>query len=359
MAGKDRSMVAGYALTHFLVDFACAFLIFRAFSGSEDLYISFLIYNFCAFALQMPLGLLADKVNKNALCAALGCALVALSFGVAPIPIAAAAIAGVGNGLFHIGGGIDVLNASHGKAGALGVFVSPGAFGVFLGKLLGKQGGLPEAHVILVLLASAASILVIRFKKGWGFTSDNAPVTFGRAGAPAALISAACLFLVVCLRSYAGMTLNFSWKGEGYWGWALIIAVVFGKTAGGFLADRLGAVATSVLSLTLSAVLFMLPDIPAAGIAALFLFNMTMPVTLWAMAQLLPGAKGFSFGLLTFGLFIGFIPVYLGCPPVLGLGAGYAIAAAGSLVLLTVGLGLVRSHKNSAERLSAGGRGDS
>ena len=97
----------------------------------------------------------------------------------------------------------------------------------------------------------------------------------------------------------------------------------------------------------------------AAGVAALFLFNMTMPVTLWAMVQLLPGAKGFSFGLLTFGLFIGFIPVYLGCPPVLGLGAGYAIAAAGSLVLLTVGLGLVRSHKNSAERLSAGGRGDS
>ena len=137
--GKERYMIAGYALAHFLVDFACAFLIFRAFRDSEDLYICFLVYNFCAFALQMQLGLLADQLNKNALCAALGCVLVALSYGVTFIPVAAVVIAGAGNGLFHIGGGIDVLNASHGKAGPLGVFVSPGALGVFIGKLLGKE----------------------------------------------------------------------------------------------------------------------------------------------------------------------------------------------------------------------------
>ena len=47
-------------------------------------------------------------------------------------------------------------------------------------------------------------------------------------------------------------------------------------------------------------------------LAAVFLFNMTMPLTLWAAARLLPGAKGFSFGLLTFGLFLGFLPVCLG-----------------------------------------------
>ncbi len=352
--GKDRCMVAVYALAHFLVDFACAFAVFRSISNTGDLYISFLLYNFCAFALQMPLGLLADKFNKNALCAACGCVLVALAYGVTGIPAGAAVLAGIGNGLFHVGGGIDVLNASHGRAGPLGVFVSPGAFGIFLGKLLGKQGEMPEILVILVLLASAAVILLLRSEKGRAFASGNVPLSFGNACAPAALIAAACLFLVVCLRSYVGMTLSYSWKGEGYWGWALIFAVVFGKTAGGFLADRFGATGTSVVSLVLAAALFFLQDIPLAGVAALFLFNMTMPVTLWAMAQLFPGAKGFSFGLLTFGLFLGFVPVYLGYTPLLSTGTGFALAAVGSLVLLFIGLRLVIPKKHAGDKLTAG-----
>jgi FSR family fosmidomycin resistance protein-like MFS transporter len=354
--GKDKYMVAVYALSHFLVDFACAFLVFRLLNNSEELYICFLLYNFCAFALQMPLGLLADRLNKNRLCAASGCVLVALAYGLTGIPVAAVVIAGIGNGLFHIGGGIDVLNhsAGNGKAGALGVFVSPGAFGIFLGKLLGKQDGLPVVVIIIMLLAAAALILRLRFGKGTFFTSENAPVSFDTAGAPVALVAAACLFLVVCLRSYVGMTLSFSWKGEGYWGWALIAAVVLGKTAGGFLADRLGAIRMTVISLGLSAMLFFLPDVPIAGVAAVLLFNMTMPVTLWAMARLFPGAKGFSFGLLTFGLFLGFVPAYLGYPPLLSLGAGYALAAGVSLALLFIGLFLVKRKLSAGQTLAAG-----
>ena len=37
-----------------------------------------------------------------------------------------------------------------------------------------------------------------------------------------------------------------------------------------------------------------------------------MPLTLYGAARLLPGAKGFAFGLLTFALFLGFLPVYAG-----------------------------------------------
>ncbi|MCL2124545.1 MAG: hypothetical protein FWH33_00975 [Oscillospiraceae bacterium] len=39
------------------------------------------------------------------------------------VPLAAVVAAGLGNGVFHIGGGVDVLNISESKAGALGVFV--------------------------------------------------------------------------------------------------------------------------------------------------------------------------------------------------------------------------------------------
>lgn len=353
---KNGRTVAVYAAVHFIVDFACAFLVFSAFRDASDLYICFLLYNFCAFALQMPLGLLADKINKNALIAAIGCVFVALAYGLTAMPIAAVVIAGLGNGLFHIGGGIDVLNGSKGKAGPLGVFVSPGALGIFLGKLLGKQGGFSAIFVIVALMAAAALILRLRHEKGKGFDSGNVPVTLRGAGAPMALLAVLCLLLVVCLRSYVGMTLSYPWKGEGYWGWGLIFAVVLGKTAGGFLADRFGAIKTSALSLLLAAVLFCLPDVPVAGVAAVFLFNMTMPVTLWAMARLFPGAKGFSFGLLTFGLFLGFIPAYLGYPPVLGLGMGFALAAIVSLVLLAGGL-LLADKQGSADLRVEAGRG--
>lgn len=331
-------MIAVYASTHFFVDFACAYLFFYGLYDDRQLYICFLLYNFCAFALQMPLGLLADKCNKNALCASLGCVLIALAYGSTSFPVVAAVTAGVGNGLFHLGGGIDVLNVSHEKSSALGLFIAPGALGIFLGKILGKQGSVPAMIIVTVLLVLALLIMLIRFREGKTFVSNNAPVSFDKAGSPAALIAITCLLLVVCLRSYVGMTLNFPWKGEEYWSWALILAVVLGKMAGGFLADSFGAVKMSAISLVLAAGLFLLPDFPIAGVVAVFLFNMTMPVTLWAVARVLPGSKGFSFGLLTFGLFLGFVPVYLGYEPVLPLGAGFAAAAVISLILLWFGL---------------------
>ena len=37
---------------------------------------------------------------------------------------------------------------------------------------------------------------------------------------------------------------------------------------------------------------------------------MTMPITLYLLIKKMPDLPGFSFGLLTFGLFIGFLPVY-------------------------------------------------
>ena len=66
---------------------------------------------------------------------------------------------------------------------------------------------------------------------------------------------------------------------------------------------------------------------------------MTMPVTLWAAARALPGAKGFAFGLLTFALFLGYLPAYLGWPSLLTGPAAYACAALLSLVILWFGLG--------------------
>ncbi len=286
----------------------------------------------------MPLGLLADRWNRNAVCAASGCCLAALSYLFGGVPLVGALTAGIGNALFHVGGGIDILNLSEKKAGALGIFVSPGAFGIFFGTLLGKQNLLLPALPALILLVAAVGILAVCHASRHSFLSGNAPVGFEGIGLSGASTGVLCLFLVVCLRSYAGMMMSFPWKSEGYWSILLLCAVAFGKAAGGLLADKAGFVRASVYSLGLCSVLFLLSANPAVGVAAVFLFNMTMPITLWAVVRIIPGAKGFSFGLLTFGLFLGFLPAYLGYEPLLYVSAGSALAAILSLILLTVGL---------------------
>ena len=103
--------------------------------------------------MQMPIGLLADKINRNAIFAAAGCAFVALSFSISNFFVPCAVIAGLGNGLFHVGGGIDVLNVSKEKSSALGIFVSPGAFGLYSGTLFGKKSELSSILIVVILLA--------------------------------------------------------------------------------------------------------------------------------------------------------------------------------------------------------------
>ena len=117
---STRTRLSVYSAAHFLVDLCCALLMFRIAPASPNAALLFLVYNYCAFALQMPFGLLADRLNRNALVAASGCALVAFSFALPSVPLAAVIAAGLGNALFHVGGGVDVLNDSGKKAAALG-----------------------------------------------------------------------------------------------------------------------------------------------------------------------------------------------------------------------------------------------
>jgi FSR family fosmidomycin resistance protein-like MFS transporter len=326
-----------YSLTHFLVDFACAFLMFRAISSAPSWYTYLLLYNFCAFAAQMPLGVLADKINKNFIFAIGGCALIAVAYGLGAFPLAAVLFLGLGNGLFHIGGGIDVLNVSEGKAGLLGVFVSPGAFGIYFGMMLGRGSVALAFAIILALIIAIVFVLAMRLSLGSAYP-HNSPFTLKSEVSNKLPLVALCLFAVVVLRSYSGLSMSFPWRSEANWGIVLVCAVVFGKTLGGFVSDRLGAIKTACASLGLAALLFLLAQIPLAGIAAVFLFNMTMPLTLWAMAKILPGAKGFAFGLLTFALFLGFLPPYFGATFPASAGWLFAIASLLSLVLLYLGL---------------------
>lgn len=329
-----KPLLALYSLTHFWVDLSCAFLAFRFLSGSADFLLCLLLYNFCAFALQMPLGLWADGLDRNGVVAAAGCGLTAAAFLV-PVPLAAAVIAGVGNALFHLGGGIDVLNTSGKRAAALGVFVSPGAVGLYVGTFWGGGTAISALLPPAGLLILGGGILLLCRRTMGSLRSGNAPVETEPVGG--SWLPLIPLFLVVVLRSWMGLGQSFPWKAE--WSLSLVAALALGKAAGGFLMDAVGPRRAAGWSLGLAAVLYLFSGDPIPGIFAVFLFNMTMPMTLWAAAKILPGAKGFGFGLLTFALFLGYLPVYLGWPSVFAWPWTCAAAAALSLALLWRPLG--------------------
>ena len=326
---RKGGLTAACAAGHFFIDFLCAWVLFLRCRPAPSWAEAMLYYNFCAFALQMPLGLLADRFRQDRSFLVSGGLLVGLAcLGLGRAPLALSVVAGVGNALYHVGGGVAVLHAYEKKAGPLGVFVSPGAFGVFFGTLLGKAG----TDILAPSLIGLAACLVL----AWLLRGEHrpAPADPFRLDAPAAAL--ACLFLVVCLRSLLGFLFDFPWK-TGAWSVAAVCAVVLGKAAGGYLSDRAGMKWVSLGSLGLAALGFLLSGSPPCGAAAIFFFNMTMPITLRAAADALPGLKGFSFGLLTFALFLGFLPVWLALP-LPGAGWFLALGALLSLGLLLPGL---------------------
>lgn len=307
-------MTGIYALVHMAVDLSCAFLVYTYVLGGEQWYLWLLLYNFCAFALQMPIGAAADRLDRNSCVAVGGCAgvLAGLLLGIAGFPAGAAVVAGIGNACFHVGGGIDVLNRSERRAAPLGIFVAPGALGIFLGTMLGRAGTEAAVWIGGLLILSAVVIRAAAGREKLWLSSGNAPFSFS-VPSGRTLMAAACFLAAVILRSYSGMIQNFPWK-ETLVGSGLILAgaVVLGKMAGGVLADKLGIQRIAYRSMCAAAVGFLCLVYPAAGILAVFFWNMSMPLTLWAVSKVFPGAKGFGFGLLTFGLFVGFCPAWLG-----------------------------------------------
>jgi len=327
------------SLTHAAVDFACAALFFSVLKG-ENLWLGMVLYNACAFLCQLPMGVIADRLNRNMLFAAVGCALVALAFGLRFAPIPAMIVAGLGNGAFHVGGGIEVLNGSETRSGPLGVFVSPGAIGLYFGRVL-SANMLSLPWLLPIVLLGLGGAIVLCGKREFRDGSHNAPLSFETPKHGMLLL--ALLFLVVALRSFMGTTKAFS-AGDllsglpSVWaGFIPVLCLAFGKAAGGYVADRCGLIPTALVSLGVCALLLFFPLHPSLALIALFLFNMSMPLTLFASARLLKGAKGTAFGLLTAALYLGVVPYFLGLSvpssPLL-----FGALAAASSAMLAVGL---------------------
>jgi len=314
IANREALTAAVYAVGHFLVDLACALMMLHTLPDP----VWFLVYNFCAFAMQMPIGLLSDILGRNRPFALVGIALVLLAACLLPGPLRVIAM-GRGNACYHVGGGREALLHDD-KMTGLGIFVSPGAVGIYLGTVLAQNETVHiAAFVALAIIAAAAWVCCP------GGVKRN-PLS-----RPQPML-AMLMLIVVIVRSLIGLTMESPWK-IGIFVMLGALAAAAGKAAGGFLGDKFGSRNASVLSLVLAAVLFLLPDVGIAGVLGVLLFNMTMPITLRRACDAVPGMEGFGFGLLTFGLFLGYLPSAFGITFAPWVGAVLSLACAGLLWL--------------------------
>jgi len=342
---KPASLLA-YTFSHFCVDYACFFVLFSGFRDAsvsmaaltgqpalEILSLGFLLYNTLAFGLQPFIGYLCDS-KQNLPIALIGCGLLLTGLVSTSFPWASLVLCALGNACFHVGGGIDSLVHANGRMARSGIFVSSGALGVSLGTLSGQSDSIPLILPILLMLLSA--ILLLRFARS---RDTRRPATHFRninpaLGVPPVL--ALCLLSVV-IRSYVGSVVPMEWRTTTALLLLPSIAAFLGKAAGGYLADGFGAKNVGVFTLAASIPFLCLgyahPVLCAVGI---LLFNVTMPITLCAIAARLPQNPGLCFGLTTLGLLCGSAPTFFFILPVSAAPPVMAICIAVSAVCLYI-----------------------
>lgn len=333
-----RLTLVQYGLAHALVDATTAGLVLSTRGVSDTaLFAVILLYNTLAFAPQFAFGALVDRFRDPRPAAAGGCALAALAVPAATLdPFFGAAIAGVGNALFHVGGGSVVLRIAPGKAAGPGIFVAPGGLGLFAGIMMGKTGAYPGTIMVLLMGLCCAAALLVQ-----GPPAKEAPA---RRETDPDLFEAALILilLVVTVRALAAMTAVFPWKSGAVMGGALALSMTLGKGLGGVISDRYGWRRVAVTSLVLSAPLMtFLGDSAALGLIGAFLFQVTMAVTLTSVAVMFPARPAFAFGLPCLALWVGALPAFTPYKAALGNDALLCAVILVSALLLYGGLGLL------------------
>ena len=341
------ALLVSRSAAHFAVDLACGFVCLGVFvpgaASLEEAALGVFLYNLLAFAAQPLLGAVCDRFPRRPW-AALGCLTVAAGalLGCLSLGWGAVVLCGLGNALFHPGGGRDALVSSPGTLWQGGVFVSTGALGVALGMFWGTA--FPRPWVAGALAALLGLCALFCWKTPLSQPERGAAVS-GASSLPFWWVVGLALGSVA-LRAFVGGAVPLPWK-TGLWALAAAAAAFLGKAAGGFLADRLSPRLAGVGALLLSLPLLCLGWAhPQPSLLGLLCFNMTMPVTLGAVTDKLPNAPGLAFGLTAQFLFVGTLPLQ---GLALGQGQALALSAAG-IALSAVCVGLSSRGRKESQR---------
>ncbi len=311
-----------YGAIHAVIDAVCAVVVVSArrvhgLPLSRGFWLV-LGYNLLAFGGQAPFGWATDRLRNPRVAAVSGilCTSFALIF-LRVEPHLAVFFAALGNALFHVGPGVVTLYTRPGRATDPGIFVAPGALGLALGMGLGRSGDISSWPWGIALAISLAVALRVRHPAmpydGVG-SGDGAAVarTLSVGVAPGAgALAVTLLLLSVAVRAMVGMAACHACPRISLVTRGGPLVAFSGKALGGVIADRLGWIETSVGALLLSAPLIAFSGgNPMVALLGLLLFQMTMPVTLVAVAKVLPRRPGLAFGLCCLALIFGSLPSF-------------------------------------------------
>ncbi|MBN1609836.1 MAG: hypothetical protein JW940_24600 [Polyangiaceae bacterium] len=321
------SVALVFGLVHALVDATTVSVVLRSTRTTEvTRQLAFVLvvgYDWIAFATQPLWGYLMDRwaTPRSARAIGLGLCLASVpACGLAPL--AAMVLAGLGNAVFHLGAGAAVLRLGLSRTLPSALYVAPGALGLGFGVIYGKDVTLGPVWPLAVVLALGTVLAVA--------VSDPPPVSAAsaaRSGPPETKTARATpgptpsvhervgrwalvlLLVSIVVRSLVGMSASRGYPKGAWLIFGLPVAAFLGKAIGGFVADRWGWLETSVVALLFCAPFIGVPhEHPALLLAGLVAFQMTMPVTLVAVARLMPTRLGTAFGWTCLALVVGSAP---------------------------------------------------
>jgi MFS transporter, FSR family, fosmidomycin resistance protein len=308
MARSKNVYVIVYAVIHALVDLVCAGVLLSQYDTSDtrSFVIALIVYNVIAFGSQPIFGLITDRYKNPVFMAILGSLIVGSSVFMMNMLLLSAVVAGIGNAIFHIGGGVVSLRMAKGKATIPGLFVAPGTIGLFVGSYLGKAN-LFTPHVFLALLLIGCAIMYYLDKP-----KEFKKKEFSHKTSCLYPIAGLILFSIL-IRAFIGKSIYLDWRFDIQYGILLASCIFIGKAIGGVVADVIGWEKVAVGGLLISAPMlsFGIGQSIIFSLGVLF-FNMTMPVTLIALANILPNRHGLAFGLTTLAIIIGALPAFAG-----------------------------------------------
>lgn len=347
-----HSMALLFGVVHAVVDAASVTVVYLAVPvhqlSMEAAFVLIVGYDVLAFASQAIFGIAVDRFRlaRAAMLAGIGLVGMAIFFLPESVPLTLGA-AGSGNALFHLGAGALILRQAPARAAPSGFFVAPGVLGLAAGIWMGREGGLETPWPLLPLVLLAFFLAWRNTVAGQPLSKQERPLQGVR---PDVIV---LLMVSIAIRSFVGIGAISACPKTIITQIGIPLAVFFGKALGGFLADRLGWLETSVGALLLSLPLLVLGNTsPPLLFTGMTLFQMTMPVTLVAMGQALPDRQATAFGLTCLALIGGAFPTFFPDGQALFGPLPFAVCIVVSVMALGAGLRRLKiSNHNSLTTL--------
>ena len=310
---KRIGFISVYSISHFIVDFVCAIFVLGRlpyFAASTDEFAAaVVIYNFFAFAFQVPLGYLLDELKVYKYVSIIGFCLIGLCYYININNVfILATIVGIGNALFHLEGGVNIYSISGKKAFLNGLFVSPGALGIFLGTMFHSELIVTKLPVVLIAVAIFLLVLV----QGQGIGDALKEKKKNSLGSFDKFCIVSLIGLSIIVRSIGGSAIVYSWKTGFVLGIIYTLSIVIGKAFGGLLGDKFGLLKVALISLFCSAICLILGyNIHFFAYIGILLFNIPMAITLTILENTLSKKIACAVGLNTMFLFIGYVICFI------------------------------------------------